>query len=91
MMAMMIWGHVLTNKGKLVRFFFPLLLVYILLLPLYIIVGFLYAILSLVNGSKNIVCNYMRIFLSSPIIFISLKGTLINIENEESKVKIKIV
>ena len=80
-----------TKKGYLIRFCFPLLLIYILILPIYIIVGFVYAILNLSNESQNIVKSYMKIFLKFPIIFISLKGTLINIDNEENKIKIKIV
>lgn len=90
-MAMLIWGHVLTKKGHLIRFFFPLLLVYILLLPIYIIVGLIYAILSLTSGDNNEAASYMKIFLGLPLIFSSLKGTVINVDNKETKIKIKIV
>lgn len=91
MIAMIVIGHVLTKKGYLIRFFFPLFLIYILLLPIYIIVSFIYVLLNLNYESQSTIKSYLKMFLNLPIIFISLKGTLINIDNEENKLRIKIV
>ncbi len=91
MIAMIVIGHVLTKKGHLIRFFFPLFLIYILLLPIYIIASFSYALLSLSDEYQTKITSYLKMFLRLPIIFISLRGTLINVDNEENKIRIKIV
>jgi len=90
MMAMMIWGKIITKKGFTIPIFFPLIILYVLLLPIYIIAVAAYQILIFVGDSTSEARGYMKIFFELPNIFISLKGTIINIENRENNIKLRI-
>lgn len=90
MIAMMIRGHVLNKKGHLIRIFFPLIILYILLVPLYMLVAIAYIIVLLAGDVAKEARSYIEIFFRLPIIINSLKGTIINIENEENNIKIYI-
>lgn len=86
MIAMMLWGH-FTKNNKQYKFFFPLIIIYILLLPFYVIAFVLY-ILFLIGSNNNSITSYLKIFLNIPVIFNSMKDLEIIVNNKEENFKI---
>ena len=87
MIAMMIWGQFKNKKGKIIKFFFPLILLYILLIPFYLIAVIVYFTFIFLEKEENEVFRYLKIFLNLPSIFHSMRGLEILVKNNDEDIK----
>lgn len=90
MIAMILWGQVTNRKGKVIKFFFPLILLYILLLPFYVIALVVYFTCILISNEENDVFLYLKLFLNLPTIFNSMRNLEILVKNKENNIQLTI-
>ena len=90
MIAMIIWGHFSNKNGHVYKFAFPLLILYILLLPFYCLAFIVYIFFFLFAEKSNQVLSYLKMFLNLPTIFYSLKGLSVDVKNQNQDMKIYI-
>jgi hypothetical protein len=88
MIPMLVHGHIMTKKNTTRRFFFPLILLYLLLLPLYVLVAILFLFLAMIGPATLVARNCMKLFLELPVVFCSMEGTQILIDNEQTDIKL---
>ena len=88
MIAMMIFGQVTNKKGKLIKFFFPLIILYIILLPIYLIVLIVYLFFLVFSDGNNEAVSYLKLFLNLPSIFHSMRDLEILVKNKEQNIKL---
>lgn len=89
-MAMIIWGHIMKENGKTIKFFFPLILLYILILPFYFIAFIVYIFFLILSENNSPFISYLKIFLNLPTIFSAMKDLEIVVNNYKEDIKIYI-
>ncbi len=90
MIAMILWGQVRNKKGNVIKFFFPLLILYIILLPIYLLVLIVYLFFLVLSDENNEAVSYLKLFLNLPSIFHSMRDLEILVKNNENDIKLTI-
>ncbi|MDC7244413.1 MAG: hypothetical protein PQJ47_00705 [Sphaerochaetaceae bacterium] len=90
MIAMLVSGYFRTKKGKTFPIWFPLILIYIILLPLYILASIVLLIISISGTRDSTAKKYLKLFFALPQIFGAMIGTNITVENEDANFEVNI-
>lgn len=67
-------------------FFFPMLLLYILLIPIFVIVAVIYVFMILAPRQTREIRRYMMFFFKTPQLLSAAKGMEINVQSKDADV-----
>jgi hypothetical protein len=85
MLPMLFWVRVHDDKHSF-AFFIPLILVYLLLLPVYVLAVLAYTFMGLMGDEARTARGYMLAIFSLPSLFAAARGTEIEIHSDSSDV-----
>ncbi|GEM_PF-885019 len=87
MLPMMFWVKI-HNEEHSFAFFIPLILVYLLLLPLFVLAALAYAVMCLAWDNTKEARGYMMLFFSLPSLLAAARGTEIEVRSDTSDVSL---
>ena len=85
MLPMLFWIRVHDDEHSF-AFFIPLILVYLLLLPVFVLAALAYAVLGLIADDTSKARGYILAIFSLPSLFAAARGTEIDIHSDTSDV-----
>jgi predicted CDP-diglyceride synthetase/phosphatidate cytidylyltransferase len=90
MLPMMLWVNIADAKKSSCRFFLPLIIIYVLMIPVYIIAFAAYLIMLAAPGATVSARAALMVLFRLPMLLCAAKGTQIHVDAEDSHVHLQI-